>query len=367
MNILEFINKFFDTLSFVCQMNICRNKKGMIFLLFFCLLYSSQQTQSQEFFLENVRQFSIIHASDTIQFIKINADTLSQKPTILYCQGSLPIPLIGIGKHGAFLTPINNFDYQTIAEGYNIIIISMPHTPIVADSNHVNSRFAYLPDPSKPYQYDIRYLEDNHLGKYVERGNTVLQFLREQTWVDKHRIILLGHSQGSHVAANLAEQNPDIWALGYFSGNVLGRLSQLIFQERDSAKTGKLSKEEAQDNIERHYQWWQNLCRGTLTEEQTGDPAHTWKSFSGSNIERLVALRMPVYVAYGTEDSGAQQCDILPIFFELAGKTNYQLRPFVGCGHNFEEITLAGESNWDKMYWDMAMKEFITWCESIKQ
>ncbi len=165
----------------------------------------------------------------------------------------------------------------------------------------------------------------------------------------------MGHSQGTHIAANLAEQNPDIYALGYFSGNVSGRYSQFILQDRNAAKTGKVSREEAQANIEKRYEWWQLLCRGKMTDEQSGDPVHTWKSFSVSDVNRLVALKNPVYIAYGTEDDGPQLCNILPVYFELAGKTNYKMRPFVGCGHNFEEIMPDGSHNWDKMYWNEAV------------
>ena len=366
MELLIFSSKLLEKLSCKFSWKICQVKQCVFLLMIYWGLISSLQTKAQEFSLDNVRKFSITYESDTIQFIKIDADTLYSKPTILYCQGSLPLPLIEINKRGEFIVAVNNFDYRMVAEKYNIIIISMPHTPIVADSSQVNPHFAYVPDISKPYHYDMRYLEDNYLEKYVERGNAVIQFLRERTWVDKNRIILLGHSQGSHVAANLAAQNPDINALGYFSGNVLGRFSERIFQERDAAKTGRITEEAAQSNIEILYQWWQKLCRGISTDTQT-DPAHTWKSFSKSGIECLTSLQMPVYITYGTKDSGAQLCDILPIYFELAGKTNYKLRPFIGCGHNFEEISLDGRSNWDKMYWDKAVKEFISWCENINK
>jgi hypothetical protein len=68
------------------------------------------------------------------------------------------------------------------------------------------------------------------------------------------------------------------------------------------------------------------------------------------------------YIAYGTKDDGPQQCDLLPIYFELAGKTNYKIRPFVGRGHNFEEITVEGKHNFDNMRWKEAVDEFMLWC-----
>jgi pimeloyl-ACP methyl ester carboxylesterase len=310
--------------------------------------------------------FSIVDQQDTIQFIKVNTDLQTPKPTILFCQGSLPRPLVADYDGDLFLTTLSNFDYQKISEKYNFVMISMPFVPAIVLSSQLNQRHhAYITDLSDENSYPVKYEEANYLDKYVERGNVVLDFLREQMWVDRNQIILLGHSQGARIAASLAEKNPDIYAMGYFCGSVLGRYQSFILRERNYAKKGKISIEEAQANIEERYKWWQNVCRDT-TEFVSGDLKRAWKSFSILDIKLITESKMPIFITYGTEDDGSQMCDILPIFFELAGKTNYKMRPFVGCGHNFEEITLDGNSNWDKMHWEDAVNEFILWIESLK-
>ena len=319
--------------------------------------------------IEDVELFSITTKSDTIDFIKLNADTTQTKPTILFCQGSLPMPLIvTIDDQGPVILAVNNFEYKTLLEKYNIVLISMPHTPVVADRSRLNEQCAYMPDTLKPNEYDIQYWTDNYLDKYVERGNAVLDFLRKQIWVDKNKIILLGHSQGTYVAASLAAQNPDIYALGYFSGSIVGRYAQFILQIRNAARAGKISKEEAQTKIEEEYDWWKNVCRNTTDfSVKEADSKRTWKSFSAPVIAQITTLKTPVFIAYGTEDDGPQMCDILPVYFELAGKTNYKMRPFIGCGHNFEEITPDGNHNWDEMHWNDAVNEFILWIESLNE
>ncbi len=319
--------------------------------------------------VDNVKLFSIVDKNDTIRFIKIDADITQKKPTILFCLGSLPMPLIGPKKDGTFfIVGINNFDYKTISKKYNIIVISKPNTPIIGNPNQLNDQFAYVPDTSKPRVYDAQYWQKNYLEKNVEQSNIVLNFLRKQPWVDKHKIILLGHSQGAHVALHLAKQNPDIYALGYFSGNILGRYESIILRERNAANSGIILQEEAQTNIEEKYEWWKTVCRDTTEFSiEESDAKRTWKSFSQFGIELLTSIKTPVFIAYGTKDAGAQICDIMPVYFEMAGKTNYKMRPFVGCGHNFEEITPEGKSNWDKMYWKDAVNEFISWVESNKE
>ena len=320
-----------------------------------------EEAMNSQLLGKDIRLFTITSLNDTIRFIKVNADTTQAKPVILFLQGSLPIPLLfETGDNDYFVSALNNFDYQTLSKKYNFVLISKPHTPIVANDNYLNHQYAYVPDISKPYDFDTNYLRDNHLLKHVEQSNAVLQFLRQQEWVKNDSIILLGHSQGAHIVVHLAEQNPDILALGYFGGNVLGRFTGIIMEQRVAAIKGKISQEEAQSNIEFWYNWWQDVCRRGEKIYPT-DPVHTWKSFSSQYIEKFVALKMPVFIAYGTEDICALSCDLLPVFFELAGKTNYKMRPFVGMGHNFEEITPDGKSNWDNMYWDTAINEFINW------
>jgi len=318
--------------------------------------------------IDNVRLFSIVTTNDTIQFIRIDADTTKTKPTILFCQGSLPIPLIGKHKDGSsFIYATNNFDYKKISEKYNIIVISMPNTPVVADRKQLNHQYAYVPDTLKPYTVDRQYWKNNYLEKYVERDNRVLNFLRKQTWVDKNKIIIIGHSQGSHIALELAKQNQDIYALGYFGGNILGRYASIILQQRNAANSGKISQEEAQTNIDDKYSWWKTVCRDTTEFSiEKSDSKRAWKSFSQPDIELLTSIKTPLFIAYGTKDDGAQMGDVMPVFFELKGKTNYKMRPFVGCGHNFEEINPDGSSNWDKMHWKEAMNDFISWIENSK-
>ena len=80
----------------------------------------------------------------------------------------------------------------------------------------------------------------------------------------------------------------------------------------------------------------------------------------------LIQLKTPVFIAYGTEDlESSEGSELLPIYFENEGKTNYKMMPWVGCGHNFEEISPEGISNYDKMHWDDVMNSFVEWIEKL--
>lgn len=58
---------------------------------------------------------------------------------------------------------------------------------------------------------------------------------------------------------------------------------------------------------------------------------------------------------------GANLCDLLPIYIEIAGKRNYHLKPMLSRGHNFESFNEDGSSNFDDMKWDEVIKDFIRW------
>ena len=319
------------------------------------LLMSISMVNAQEF--ENISFYSLKSKADTIDFIKIGTE--ETKPTLIFCQGSLPIPLIVTEQTDYFIPAVNNFDYRKLIEKWNIVIISMPSIPVVAEQSDLTD-YRYCIDGKFPQKY----IENNYLEKYVERGNKVINFLMRQKWVDKNNIYIIGHSQGAQVAIEMAKENKNIAAVGYLSGNVLGRFSQYILQCRFDEQKGMLSSQEAQNNIAQNIEWWKAVCRDSVSL-QNGDTNRTWKSFGKENISTISKLKQPVFVAYGTKDTGPVMCDLLPIYFELEGKTNYKLYPVVGCGHNFEEIFLNGAPDYDNMHWQEVMDEFVRFCYAV--
>jgi pimeloyl-ACP methyl ester carboxylesterase len=333
--------------------------KIIYFIIFFFCLISIIQAQVP---IENLNAciFSINQEQDTIQFIKIDKDLETVKPTIVFCQGSLPIPLvINYSEKDKDFSFLNIFDYKKIARTYNIIVISMPFTPIEADDTHLNSQGAYIIDVNIEHSYHPKYLQANYLEKYVERGNLVIKFLLQQKWVDKNRLFIVGHSQGAKLAAKIAFENKNISALGFLSGNPLGRVDQFIRQNRLLEQKGLLSSEKAQEEINKIYQWWDwiNQHAGEPSKEGEDSP-QTTISFSKPVIDDLIKLTIPLYIAYGTEDIGASYCDLLPIDFIRVGKKNYKLVPYAGLDHNYMEM-----GNIDKCHWGEVIDDFISWLE----
>lgn len=316
----------------------------------------------------NARLFSIVDKGDTINILKADTGLVKKKPTIIFCQGSLPIPLvIDLGGNGMFIPSLNNFDYHGLSKKYNFIVISMPHTPPVVPAYMLNTHHQYVPDTAKQTKFDELYLRDNYLDKYLERAKSVLKYLKKQKWVDATNISVFGHSQGSYVALKLAEQNPSIRAVGYAGGNPSGRFSLFIRQQRRAVISGNITAEEGQKNIDGYYELWKSYCKGINPEGGNSDRAKTWTSFTMPLWDDLIRLKAPIFITYGTKDlESTESCELLPIYFEKARKTNYLMKPYVGCGHNFEEISSEGVSDYSKMHWVDVMSNFVEWMEKLQ-
>jgi pimeloyl-ACP methyl ester carboxylesterase len=342
-------------------------KKIVLFLLVHLFIATTYSQVVKD--LENVRLFTIPGENgNTIHFIKTDADIKKKKPTIIFLQGSLPIPLIVINEtEGPYIASFS-FNYWKLCEKYNLIEISMPHTPPIVTRSKLNSEYQYLPDLKYPTKYDPLFLRDNQLEKYVERANTVIKFLKKQPWVDANRIAVIGHSQGSYIAAELGRVNKSVKAIGYFAGNPDGRFTQYIRQFKRAALTKQITPKEAQSKVDNFYDKWKSYCKGVDCDSMGLDNVRSWVSFSLSERENLVKMKTPIFIAYGTEDlEHAESCDLLPIYFERYGKTNYKMMPFVGCGHNFEEISPEGKHDWSKTHWEDVMNGFVEWWESLEK
>lgn len=310
----------------------------------------------------NATLYTIQTLEDTITFIKTDTNSVCKKPTLLFCQGSLPIPLIVQYENRWYQFSCFNFDYRKLSEKYNLIVVSMPHVPSVVSDTELNPDGTY---PCLPKSFDAAYKQDNYLEKYVQRANQVIHYILSQSWADSDSLYIIGHSQGATIGVSIARTNEKVKGLAYLSGDPDGRFTQKIKRIRKLLYQSKVTPQEAQQQLNELYDWWRDVCSEKQEEGDIGDLSHTWKSFSRPMRETLVHLKIPLFIAYGTEDIAASGCELMPIYFELNGKTDYMIYPVIGCGHNFEEFT-NGQSDWGKMHWQEVIDRFIQYIETQK-
>lgn len=69
----------------------------------------------------------------------------------------------------------------------------------------------YITDTANLKSIDPCCLAANYLKNYVSREKVVLNFSYKQKWVDKPRIVLLGHSQGAKVSIKASVNNRKVY------------------------------------------------------------------------------------------------------------------------------------------------------------
>ncbi|RZL10441.1 MAG: hypothetical protein EOO89_21015 [Pedobacter sp.] len=311
----------------------------------------------------NARHFQLKSQKDSIDFLLINDEIGKKKPVLLFCQGSHPFPLIITYDDGyKFYPALSAFNYDQLARDYHLVIISMPKTPVDVNAKKLNSSNLVVRDPAIANSWTKAFLDANYFENYVNRARKVIGYLAKQKWVDRKHISILGHSQGAKVAVGAAVGNRNVFKVGFFSGNPYGRLDQTFRVLRNSALTGKRPQAEVQTEIDRYYKVWEDVVKHPNDRKEEYDFSNrNWISFEKSIMPSLLKLDMPLYVAYGTEDPVAIMCDMIPIEFTAAKKTNLTMKAYVGLEHNFREVSSDGVIHDDKIHWQEAIEEFVKW------
>ncbi len=310
----------------------------------------------------DARHFQLKNSKDTIDFVLINGNTDIKKPTLIFCQGSNPRPLIVILPSGKKFFPSVNFDLNKIAKEYHLILVSMPNTPVEVPKHKLSNDFCVISDTNDQHSFSQLYLANNYADNYIRRTKEVINFLSAQKWVYADKILLFGHSQGSKVAVGASISNPKVFKVGYASGNPIGRIDQLIREQRQLANDRKISQEQAQKQINDTYEMWRQINEApNATSTEFGDPNKTWTSFSTSTLDELLMIKQPLYVVYGTSDITATFCDLLPLYFIRSHKSNLTLRPYLDLEHNFFEIDKDGAPIYTKGHWQEVMDDFLFW------
>jgi hypothetical protein len=329
---------------------------------FLCLFLITTSTlcsgQRKSIIANDYTHFQLKFKSDTIDFIVSDTSLSIKKPIFLFCQGSLPVPLFfDIPKQGVVPVALNNFDLNGMKNFYHVVVISMPKTPVVLGLSQLNKSYSYITDTTKEYSYSNDFVRADFLENYVSRANQVLRFLNNQKWVDNSQLVVAGHSQGSHVALEIAYSNDKVTQLGLFGYNPLGRIDQYIRALRKQAELKELTWEQAdslQNNVLKDYSdYFEDASDVSFSK--------SWVSFSKSQLNKLKSLKTPVYIAYGSNDINSDFCDLLPLYFIEQRKRNYKVLRYPNLEHNFFPIDENGQPDYQNGQWRYVMNEFIKW------
>ncbi len=312
------------------------------------------QNNSPEYY--GFRHLQTVYEGDTVDILvkSKKGEEEKRKPLFLFCQGSLPIPLIITynenGKQGIYNVFVFNPD--SLSDKYHLAIIGKPYVPLVADKKTLNSDLTYKDDKG---QFPRKYIERNFLDYYVERNKAVVAFLRRQNWVSKDKLVVAGHSEGSTIAAKLALVTPLVTELIYSGGNPMGRMMSVI--ERD-----RMLETDSTRRVDIDMSNWEKVVADPENMDGlNGDPPKTTYQFSLPPIRYLETLKIPVLVTYGSKDAGAPFNEYLRVEMIRQKKKNFTFKAYIGTEHNFFPLKPDGTVNYDIFNWDKVAEDWRKW------
>jgi hypothetical protein len=264
--------------------------------------------------------FTIEEENDKIDFVIADSVLNIQKPLLLFCQGSLPVPLfVDFGNNRFAPMVLGNFDLEEMKKHYHVVVISMPKTPMIVKYEELSDQYFYIGNSGSKNPTDEFSLADYN-ENYMRRANVVIEYLKTKDFIDISKLVVCGHSQGSRVAVGIADANSDVTHLGLFGYNYERRIDGILRKIRAQAEKGEITWAEADAKQASQYEFYKRV----LNDDSLKIRPHltSWRSFSKSSIDELANLKIPVYIANGSEDVGCANTDMIPLYFIEQGKTN---------------------------------------------
>ena len=312
---------------------------------------------AQKINLENLgfRHLITTYKGDTVDILlkSKKGDELQRKPIFLFCQGSLPQPLLKTEGNKSY--SVFPFKTDSLEIDYHIVIISKPFIPIEVETKNLGENLVY--EDQKTGRTPIAYSNRNVLDYYVDRNVQVINFLQKLSYINRTKLVVAGHSEGSTVAAKIAMKLKKVTHLIYASGNPFGRVMTILGGNRasetdtDSTRYG-----------ESFFQYWQQIVNDKENlDNSKGDTYKATYDFSIPPLQYLEKLKIPVLICYGTKDMGAPYNDFCRVDFIRKKKLNFTFKAYVGLDHNFFPLTANGQPDYDKFGWDKVANEWYKW------
>jgi hypothetical protein len=287
-----------------------------------------------------------------------------KKNLIIFISGSLPIPLVINSSEGAF-SPFP-FNYKQYLSENIFVILPKPGVPILTEKSILDEQLRFLNFDGSPLK---QYYENNNLDYYVKIHNDFINKYTLDTNLNIGKIIVIGHSQGYHIACKLASINNKITNLICMSSNPYNRFQQFLSEVRFYEYSGQIKSDSATILINKIYNNYERLNKNKDKNKEffDGDTYKSWSSFTFfNNVNNFLSLKIPVLIVYGTNDIGSLSNDFLKLDCIKNKKTNITFLPLARLDHNFFENEFNENGDFVKQlfHWDSVFEKSYKW--SIK-
>jgi len=331
--------------------------------MFTVLIAKGQHDEHAVITLYGYTKFQTSLETDTIDYLIYGSDSTLKikKPLLLFIQGSQPIPLFP-KANGGYAPPLP-FNPKKIAE-FHIAVISKTGLPIVPDTMFQFPVYLEVETKMPPQMYTL----NNSLAHRVQTANQVIKDILTKDFIDKSRVVVVGHSEGARVASKLATANTHITELGFFSGSATNQFYDLIIGYRKAAASGEISNEQSQILVDSLLTQYKSIIANPTSTEDFwwgSDTYLRWSSFSQEVISDLLKLSIPIYLTKGMRDKNSQieSTDVVAVEFISNKKDNLTYKVYPEYDHNFFEYEKVNGIRKRIKHWDDVMIDFIKWIE----
>jgi esterase/lipase len=324
-------------------------KFSMFFLLIY--FYSFSQNENTKYEQIGFKMEKIVTKKDTIYFLYKKAKTSLPKPTIIFLQGSKPLPIVFYSekKIGTIL-PFKIDKYET---KFNFVIIARKGIPLVGNYEKDSNGYVDLKG-----NIPIDYIKNDNLYYRTFQAKKVLNNIYKKDWCKKDSIFVIGHSEGYRVAAKLSENNNKISKLICLSADPFNRTIEdlakqrleCFYQNNDSTY---------QSSIETINKEHFDLCKSKVNKNDFN--LYNWLSYNKNFIYKsFEKFKNPLLVVYGTDDINSFHNDLLPY---ILNKKNIYLKAYSDLDHNFfrQEYDKDGNPTEKTYLWDQVFDDVIKW------
>ena len=204
-------------------------------------------------------------------------------------------------------------------------------------------------------------LKNDNLKYISNRNEKVLAFIKHLTFIDKNKIILLGHSEGSRIAFEIAKKKKNkISRLIYLSGNPFGRYMNLVARKRNIETEKDLLKN---DTI---FDNWEIILKNknNANYEKGGDSYMSTYIYSQPHYKEFLKIGIPVFIGYGTRDDSSLFNDLFHFYVFNEHKDNFYFKSYTGLEHSFFPLNDNGEVNYEDSKINIVIDDILIWLQN---
>ena len=306
-------------------------------MLLISKIYAAAQKVPEDFGYRHIKLKYLDDPVDVIVISKVGEERIA-KPLFLFCQDSLPKPIIRYSEKGLY--EILPFQEEGLLEDFHIVIVGKPFIPVISNTEKLTKDFLFLKDQER--QIATRaYLDRNYLDYYVFRNNSILKQLFKSRWAKTSKLLVAGQGEGSSIAVKMATINKKITNLIYLGGSPYGNVATILEETRLN-DTNNSSK--ANDIFAK----WRNIAENSTEIEYKGlETSKSIYSFAAPQRDNLLSLKIPILFCYDRNDSNVILNDLFQLEAIREKRQNLEFIYYNGPKSN--DLYAKLSSNW--LHW----------------